>query len=286
MVNKMLVKIEFDELIIRILEDAYKLYKEILFDGVKPSGKTNQFGDQSLIMDISIEKLIINSCYNAKIPLRIVSEEHGTIDLDLNPKYTLFLDGLDGSNVYKNHPVNGRFGTMVAIYNGLDPYYGDYISAGIIEYSTNYIYICSKGRGSYLIKNNEKKIRITCKNNKNFNKKSKIYIDKAFDINNKIFSKPLLTYNTIYLKASVPYYVDFIQGKCTFVLECTRKNNLEIACAYALIKESGGYMVDLNGNEIGTKKHFAFASNKCMYIPVITTSSIQMYKKLMLLIKV
>jgi len=275
--------IMFEETILSALKIAYKLYKTILYDGTKSANTKNQYGDTSLIMDIAIEELIIKEFRKSGIPLRVVSEEHGIVNLDLNPKYTLFMDGLDGSSVYKNNPQTGRFGTMIAIYDGLDPIYNDYISAGIIEYTTNNIYLCTKNKGTFLIRNKEK-INIMCTSKNEINKKSKIYIDKAFDINNKTFSEPLSNYNIVYLKASAPYYVDFIEGKCIFVLECTRKGNLEIACAYALVKEAKGYMIDLYGNELGLKKHFNFSSNINLYTPVITTPSLDMYKNLIKLI--
>lgn len=280
----MIEKINFEELIIQSLKEAYQLYKELLFDGVKLSGTINQYGDSSLIMDVYIEKLIINYFTQLNIPLRIISEEHGVTNLGLNPTHILFMDGLDGSSVYKNDPENGRFGTMLALYNGLDPYYSDYISAGIIEYSTNTIYVCTKNKGTYLIKNN-KRLGIKCTSDNEIKESSIIYIDKAYEINNRVFSEPLSKYNTIYLKASAPYYIDFIEGKCIFVLECTRKGNLEIASAYPLVREAGGYMIDLNGNEIGLTKHFLLSSTEYMYTPIITTSSLDMNKKLISLIK-
>lgn len=250
-------------------------YEKLKHQGRDIVGK-NQFNDSTLKMDVDLEEIVIDSFSASNLPIRIVSEEHGRVDLVSEPSYILFLDGLDGSGVYKKFPDDGRFGTMFSIYNNLDPKYDDYLFAGMIEYNTGNIYFCMKGKGCFLLNKLSKK-KLGIEEQKDFGRTSLIYVDEAFSINVKTFSSQLKNYNVQYLRSSMPYYADFIQNKCVYVLECTRKGNLEIATAYAFVKEAGGLMMTLDGIELEALKHFEFSSNTSIHIPVVTTSSYKMF---------
>jgi len=69
----------------------------------------NQFGETALRVDIECEKAILDFLREARVPIRIISEEHGQVDITENPLYLGILDGLDGSNVYKKERGRTRY---------------------------------------------------------------------------------------------------------------------------------------------------------------------------------
>jgi 3'-phosphoadenosine 5'-phosphosulfate (PAPS) 3'-phosphatase len=109
---------------------------------------------------------------------------------------------------------------------------------------------------------NDKKQRIETSQTQKLTKQTKLYIDEYFAYNRDTFSRPLAEYNTKYVGSSAQYYTDLAEGLADGVLECARKGNLEIAVAYGLIKEAGGVMVDISGEDLGDKKYLAFAQDE------------------------
>lgn len=73
------------------------------------------------------------------------------------------------------------------------------------------------------------------------------------------------------------------EGLADFALECTRKGNLEIAAAYGLIKEAGGAMVDLEGNDISDQKYLVFGTKE--NVPIITAATAKLAQKLVIFLK-
>lgn len=219
-------------------------------EGRKPQ-QINQFGDQALLMDVSIEQSVIATAREHKLPFQVISEEHGTIELCDAPLYTLVMDGLDGSSVYKNQTPGGRYGTMIAIYEGLNPQLTDYLASIIIDHGTHTQYIAYKGHGAFQILLDQEPNPIQVSQCRELHDVERFCVDEAFNLNVTTFSEPLAHLDPIYLKSSAPYYADLSSGVCQIVGECTRKNSLEIITAYGLVIEAGGVMVDLQGRDMG-----------------------------------
>lgn len=240
--------------------DIKGLVREALYASRSLSGKKevrkNRFGDYAMLADIQAEKLVIDKLQG--LPLRFVSEEHGIFDNCKNPQYLAILDGLDGSYNFKNN--TGKYGTMLAILKGLEPRYDDYITGGIMEHTTGTLVTGGMVSG-----------------NIDFSDKPK-YIDNHYEINVKTFSS---LDNLQCLNASCIHYMELIQGRADLVLECTRKNNLEIAVAYGLVKDSGGVFVTLDGKSLGRKKYQEFGKE---HIPVIAASSMELANKVIHLV--
>ncbi len=251
------------------LQRAYQVYVELGLSGEELVAK-NQFGETALRVDVEIEKAIIQTLREANLPIRIVSEEHGVVDLAENPVYLGVLDGLDGSNVYKRTRGKGRCGTMFGVFSGLYPRYDDYVFSGIMEFPAGKLYFAVKNEGSFLVARSEQ-TAIRCADISELSRDIKIYICEAYDINVRIFSEELCGFNTSYTGSSAVNYADVASGKAGLVLECTRKGNLEIAVAYGMIREAGGIMVTLDGKEIGQERYFEFGQKENM--PIITAAT-------------
>ncbi len=281
MVNTKLV-----ELGIKALENANKIVEKLGEKGTE-SVKKNPHGDTSLVGDIEAEKAVIDTFRKSGIPLRIISEEHGTVDLSDDPQFLAVLDGIDGSKEYKKNREKGRYCTMFGIFSNLDPKYGEYIFAGVMEHSTKKIFYASKGNGSFMIINGkEEKINTT--NCKKLDKETKIYADIEYDKNRGItfihdtFLSKLEGYKFMFQCSSAVHYTDLASGKVDLTLECTRKGNLEIAAAFGLVKEAGGAIVTIDGSSIGNKKYLELGQDKD--IPIITSSSVELVCELIRII--
>jgi fructose-1,6-bisphosphatase/inositol monophosphatase family enzyme len=248
------------------LEKAYDVHQELGVRGEELLQK-NQFGDTALKADVEIEKAIINFFIENNIPLRIISEEHGTIDLCKDPVFLAILDGLDGSEVYKKSRGKGRYGTMLGIFSNIDPKYDDY----------RRFFYAMRGNGSFVVAGN-KRIPIRSSNCLTLDNRTRIYVDEYFDFNKKTFSSKLKGFNVNCLGSSSMHYVDLASGNVDLVLECTRKNNLENAIAYGLEEESGAVMVDLEGVSIGPKRYSEFGQDK--YIPVISAATSDLARRI------
>lgn len=251
------------------LQKAFEIHQSLGAEGEELVQK-NQFGETALRVDIEAEKAILDFLRQANIPIRVISEEHGTTEIADNPIYLGILDGLDGSNVYKKERGKGRYGTMFGIFDSTAPSYKDYLVSGVMEHSTGRLFIASKNGGA-LVMHGSDTIPIRSSGRTVFDKQTKIFIDEYFELNRETFSKKLISFQTHYGGCSAVYYVDVASGAADMALECTRKGNLEIAVAYGLEKEAGAVMVDLGGEDIGDKKYFDFGQKE--QFPIITAST-------------
>ncbi|MEX0877415.1 MAG: inositol monophosphatase family protein [Candidatus Spechtbacterales bacterium] len=234
----------------------------------------NQFGETALRVDIECEKAILDFLKETGVPIRVISEEHGQVDITENPRYLGILDGLDGSNVYKKERGRARYGTMFGIFNTVDPNYEDYLTSGIMEHPTKRLFIAQKNNGAFVVEGIQR-TQIHSSDRTQLSPDVNIYIDEYFEINKDTFSRKLQdfkpTSRDFSVGSSAVHYVDVASGVADLALECTRKNNLEIAVAYGLETEAGAVMVDLEGVSIGDKKYLEFGQKE--KTPIITAAT-------------
>jgi fructose-1,6-bisphosphatase/inositol monophosphatase family enzyme len=270
------------ELGIKALEIAHKVHEELGDKGLEPVQK-NPHGETSLVGDIEAEKAVIDTFKEANIPLRIISEEHGQVDLSDNPEFLAVLDGLDGTSVYKTARGKGRYGTMFGIFSNLNPSYEDYIFGGVMEHSSKKLYYAVKNKGGFLVEKG-KQSPLKCSTKCSLDDSTRIYVDFEFDkgrnttIIQDVYLSKLKGHNLLREKSSAIHYVDFAHDKSDLVLECTRKGNLEIAVAFVLVNEAGGVIVTIDGTSIGKKKYLTLGQDE--YIPIISASTMELAREL------
>jgi fructose-1,6-bisphosphatase/inositol monophosphatase family enzyme len=256
------------------LRAAYANHESLGVQGAQEV-RQNQSGEMSLLVDIRCEEAVIGVLREAGLPVRIVSEEHGTFDLCDNPRFMVVLDGLDGSGVYKKRGGQ-RYGTMCAIFAGIDPHYGDYIAGGIMEHPTDKLYLYARGEGATVRDLATGVIfpPLHTRREKKLWEDVFIYVDEYFAINRETFSDKLKGYWTIYLGSSAAAFSYLACGVAGAVGECTRrprKDNLELMVAYGLIREAGGVMWTLEGNDIGGQRFSTFGKEG--HIPILAAAN-------------
>lgn len=270
----MTTKQKIEKIVIKALRQAYKTHQSLGIQGLEDVGK-NQFGETSFYADVMCENTVIEVLKQSKLSLSVVSEEHGMLDLASNAQYLAIIDGLDGSGMFKKGRGKNRYATMLGIFSSADPTYNDYLVSGIYEHSTKRLYLAVKGEGAFVI---EKGVRTRLKTSgkTTLGADMNIYVDEYFDINRQMYSEPLAEFEpntgSFYAGTSAAvHFVDVASGAADLNLRCSCKMNLEPAIAYAFMAETGGVIVDKEGNSVGDKKYFEFGQNS--QIPIITAAT-------------
>lgn len=267
-------------ILVRAFRSAFEKHTALGERGLEEVRK-NQFGETALRADIEAEEAVLESFSRDGIPVRVISEEHGIVNIG-DPKFLAVLDGIDGTALYKTERNKGKYGTMIGLFQGTDPRYSDYLMGGVMQHATKRALVGIRERGAFAISGNQEQ-PIRTSGHSDFDAKTKIYIDENFEMNQKTFSEPLAGFNTASGKAACLHYADVAEGLADFALECTRKGNLEIAAAYGLIREAGGVIVDLKGADLGSQKYLAFGQKE--HVPVITAATKELADKLILFLK-
>lgn len=276
------------------LKNALKKIRDLGEDG-KLKDKINRFGEQALVADYEAEEAVIESLRKAGILARVISEEHGQVDLVDNPTMLAVLDGIDGTAVYKK---DERSGTMLAIFSEtrgiIDNFiYDDCIFAGVADIKTGEITHATKGGGAYVINIDGNTVYAHSSSLRRLTNGTKIYIDggkNGMMINDEVFTRPLETiefetrpYNS---GSSAVHYVDLTTGRYDAVLEHTRKGNIEIPTAYRLVAEAGGFMGAVVSGKLvnlAQQKFETFGHDR--NIPLIAASTSQLAKAIFRKIK-
>jgi fructose-1,6-bisphosphatase/inositol monophosphatase family enzyme len=245
--------------------------------GLEEIHKNNQFDQVPFRGDVEAEEVMINIL--KELPIIIKSEEHGTLDFGKgNAEFFAVMDGIDGSSVYKKDRLNGRYATMLAIFNGADPCYGDYLFCGIIEHSSKKYYMATRdcGASKYF---GFTETKLNCAYSPHLTKKTSMRVTYAWEANRKAFIEKLDGYNLVDLKCTAAHYIDLLTGKAHVVMECTNKGNLEQAVGYGLFHEcKNAVTVTLDGKDIGPRKISEFGQQE--HIPMFSASSINTAKAL------
>lgn len=257
---------------IAALKNAFAKHQELGERGIEMMRK-NQFGDTAMRGDIEAEQAVLDVLKQNNFPAIIHSEEHGETQTGDNPIYFGVLDGIDGSSWYKTAQGEGRYGTLLGIYSGTNPQYGDYAFAGIMEHATKRLIYGVRGKGSFVLDLETGETKpIKTSGATELDKKTVIHIDEYWDINKDTFLSKLDGYNVQkYNLCSSVHYANVALGEADLALECTRKGNLEIAAVFGLINEAGGKMVSLENQDLAGLHYREFGQDT--HVPVITAAS-------------
>ena len=281
------------EIVIEALKEVYLSHQALGEKGkevlqVKAPTHKSEFV-QVLRADLEAEETVLNYLTKHGVPIRVVSEEHGVIDIVSRPRLLGTLDGIDGTKAYLWG--GRRYGTMFNIFGNIHPNYRDYLAAGIIDYPSGRLAVASKGNGTFVLDGERVDKVQTSRAAVLDQDQTRIYIDGSFEVNKETFEarlrgfKKLFSHNPDNPASSAVCYFDLVTGDADFVLECTRKGNLELAVAYGLVMESGGVMVDLRGKDMGQQRYLEFGQGKGEYIPIISACNPILAAKLLEFLK-
>ena len=232
------------------------------------------FGDMTLVGDRECEQAVIDELTYSGLDMRVITEEHRELfvgDKD-QVSYIATIDGLDGSSDYQRHRLTGRHATMLAIFGGNNPTYGDCLFAGIYEHTTGNLYYADNS-GSFVLKADGSKDNVTTDKNAQLAPGALILLDQSYSPVEEVARRRLRHFNTRTLNASAAHFIDVATGKAIADIECTRKRNLEFAAAYFFLKQAGGAMVTMDGEPLGNRNYLGFAQDPDDHQLVITAAT-------------
>ena len=278
---------EFVAALINGLKSTYLLHEK-LGDMGKTVFQQNKFGETALVMDVQAEEAVIDSFRERNISFQVFSEEHGEFIVGRSPRYLVVVDGLDGSDAYKKERGKAMYGTMAGILGGANSIYGDYLVSGIMIHSPiPKLFLAIKGKGCFLIDvaTGERKA-LQKPSSEGFSKRRTIDLDINWPPYGKLFNtwhEKFPGLQCAHFSAAARCAL-FIQDDIDVALEFTRKSNLELAVMYGLVREVGGVMVMVDGEDIGNKPYRTFEQTRETPLIIASTKSSaeQVSKKLKL----
>lgn len=271
------------ETAIRALNAAAQKHDELNIEGIKiikVKSPVHETEFTSVLKgDLEAEEAVIDVFRKAQVPIRFHTEEHGIIDLSSNPRFLGTLDGIDGSKHYVEEFNIGRYATLLAIFNNIDPFYRDYLICGYFEHAAKRMMYAVKNQGVFLVKRGSEPVKVHTSDRKRLTKNTSISIDGYFDINLNTFADKFKDFSRVFIGTpqtggySGVAYADIAMGRLDLCCECTRKGNLELAMAYGFLNEAGGGIILLDGTNLGGKKFLTFGQRPNEHIPTIAGSS-------------
>lgn len=230
----------------------------------------NRFDETALRIDVESEQAIIDALRASGLPVKVFSEEHGTVDLSEHPEYTAIIDGLDGTKTYREQRGTGRYGTMLGLYEGGTPRYADYLFGGVAEHGLDRLIFATRGGGAF-IRHKEQDTPARTSGVQTIDGRTSFGVDEYFKFNRELYLPVLGHQRQIRNFSAESRYVDVATGQADLALECSRKGNLEIASSYGIIREAGGAIVDGNGQDIGPQRYETFGQDA--QVPIITAAT-------------
>ena len=211
-------------------------------------------GDFVTASDKKVEKILVEELQKARPDYSILSEEIGKIN-NKNQEFRWIIDPIDGT-------VNFMHGIPhFAISIGLERE-GEIISGVIFDPIKNELFFAEKGNGSFL---NNQRMRVSSRkklkdsilftSGPKFNTEDK---DKSFEKYIKISSEVFTPIRNFGSAALDMAYV--AAGRCD-AFWSKNLNYWDIAAGIVLIKEAGGFVTDLNGNNNYLENRTILATN-------------------------
>lgn len=266
---------ELHKIGIEALANAKRRHDELGDKGLERV-QENQFGETALLGDIECERAIFEVLRKYKVPIRIISEEHGVTDITENPVLLGIVDGIDGTVNYRNSRGRGRYGTILGIFSNLDPTYGDYDFSGIMEHSTNLLYYALPNQGSFRTDLTSGETRVL--KTSGITRQEEIallYHSLGYnDISRRYLNGLPDLFPSEEISSLAATYIDLSSGRAEAIMDVTRKGNLEQMAAFGLIQEAGGVMITLDGESVARQNYSVFGQRES--IPLITATSMEL----------
>ena len=266
-------------MVINALRKTYKDHLELGAKGLEYFGQENRYGDLTLLADWVAEQSILDYLRKQKIGIRLIGEEIEDTDLGQEIDYLGVADGIDGTSAYKK---GLEYSTLFSILKGVSPYYKDYLASGILMYPTGGLMLATRDNGAFLLLDG-KVDPVHVSDYQKLNKEAtRIATDDYFEVTQRVFVANFSSFkNFEVLTPESPgssglLYARLACGELDLVLECTRKENQEIVVAYGTVKEAGGVMLDIEGNDLGDKKYLEFGKEGGRATPIISANSIDL----------
>ena len=265
---------------VEALKTAYRVQEELFKQG-EISGKNiigelvekGSGSDKSLRGDWESEEAVIEVLRARGLPVRVIAEEHGTIDIVSNPNFLAVLDGYDGSSALAANP-GARGGTMLAIAKSLNPTYNEFVFGGLTERASGVV-VYGAPRGDvyeFNMKNGKWNQLNPFQHQRRFGRNTRVHLDDPIlweehaegvtsgldeigELMHETFTTPLKEHAILSgQNSSAAMCLDLLYGEVDAIGGVIAKGVFEPPAEYPMIRELGGIMLGIDGTEIGDKR--------------------------------
>ena len=230
--------------------------------------------------DLAVSQRLIDYFKRVNIALTLFDEEAGKVSIGNNPKFTVVVDPVDGTmNYYRGRGIVLPYSTIVTIFEGNSENlrFKDALAAGIIDHPSKNIWYAARNEGCFL---NGKKIHAS--KQKTLEKTSSIIIDMGPAPKTEELERYSKIRNSSWVRnvsCAGTHFAWVSSGICDAFI-CGIQKSDEIGAGYLLLKESGGSLMDFEGNPI-EEQNFEFGQKYQM----IASGTQELGKELISLLK-
>lgn len=233
----------------KIIIDCLEESSEIINHDNQESDDYSDLVLVSTSSDVKISKMFTSRLKT--IPARIMTEETKPVNTTEKPVYLITVDPLDGSANYKKGKHLLPYVTIVTVFDSLKPKIRDALYSVVYDLAKGNLWEALRGGGCYF---NSKK----CKPSPHDSLDSKCfgvidnYLSRGVDNNLiKYLNKNCLVRD---FGSAGLHLAGVSSGVFDFYFTPSQKHH-ELGAGYLLIKEAGGVVTDLQGNEIGDMEY-------------------------------
>lgn len=201
----------------------------------------------------------------------VYTEEQGRVVLNEDGQYSVILDDIDGTKNYAESDNLLPHGTIIGIFTGRDPTFNDCTAAGYLNFPTRTIYFAENGKGMTVLDWNVDGSLTETQKGKTSGRKNLAGSGDLLRMMLDIYMIGDLTPAVMERYGKVAWFGDarstaahialIALGACDVYLSPNNAFNVkkrkmceEIGPGYLLLKEAGGAMVDMDGNDLGPQK--------------------------------
>lgn len=200
--------------------------------------------------DMAVSEALTRFFKEQRIPAVLYSEESGRTELTRNPKYTITVDDIDGTDNYQRGRVILPYCTVVTIFDSPKPNFENVLISGIIEHNSKKLWHAVRDNGCYLDGS-----RVNTSGRKSLDRRTLVIIDHY--IGGENISKFLKIYPVSWVKdfGSAAFHLAGVSnGLFDAYLSPSQKAH-ELGAGYLLIKEAGGFLTDWNGSSLDKTRY-------------------------------
>ncbi len=230
---------------------ARKVIKELGEKGVSEWSYKEPKCERVTLADTSVSEGLIDFFCEQNIPAVLYDEEKGMTKLGKNPRYTIIVDPIDGTdNYYRGKGILLPCSTIIAIADSCksDLRFRDFIVAGLIDHPSGCVWYAERGKG---LEFNSK--RAYTSGVRVLDKATGLLIDfgpaPSLDFLRRV--TPLINSTLVRNISTAGSHLSLVAiGSMDAHIIPNQKPD-ELAACYLLVKEGGGVIIDYSGNDIG-----------------------------------
>lgn len=200
--------------------------------------------------DRAVSSALIEFFGRQSIPMVLLSEESGRIDIAPDPKFLVAFDDIDGTDNFFRGRDLLPYCTVVAVFEGAHPKYKDVLAAGIVEHRSGKLWLAERGKGMVVRSPGAGEAAAYASSRRALDRRSLVVVDQ-YSAKERIGELSRLT-SLAWLKdfgSSALHLAGVASGIFDAFVNLRHKAH-ELGAGYLLIKEAGGTIVDVDGRPL------------------------------------